>query len=395
MEIYFDGAVDDQEIARLSGRAFTKTARFDPVATRRHLVRRGFLPQQVLRYQYRPFDLRWVYWEPETRLLGEKSPEYYGQVFSGNSWLFTTGRTRKDAVEPGMLIRHLVDLNLMDSGARGIPAYIRRDASLLEPDAGSGPKENLSERATAYSEQFGAASPILLHHSGAILQSGEYRSENSGALRHDWPRIPLPDSKELLLASAELGRKVADLLDPETEVYGVTGGSVRPELKVIGVPTRVDGRPLNEKAGDLAVTAGWGHAGQGGVTMPGKGKINTRPWTEEERAAIGQGSEALGLSAQQALAQLGEQAVDVYLNDVAYWRGVPAGVWSYTIGGYQVMKKWLSYREKPLLGRDLKVDEVREVQMMARRIAAILLLQPELDANYAAIKDHTYEWGKR
>jgi hypothetical protein len=29
---------------------------------------------------------------------------------------------------------------------------------------------------------------------------------------------------------------------------------------------------------------------------------------------------------------------------------------------------------------------------MARRIAAILLLQPELDANYLAIKENTYEW---
>ena len=48
---------------------------------------------------------------------------------------------------------------------------------------------------------------------------------------------------------------------------------------------------------------------------------------------------------------------DVSLNDVAYWRCVPARVWTYTIGGYQVMKKWLSYRERPLLGRDLKVEE--------------------------------------
>jgi hypothetical protein len=128
--------------------------------------------------------------------------------------------------------------------------------------------------------------------------------------------------------------------------------------------------------------------------MPGKGRTNTRPWTSEERAAIGQGAEALGLSAEQALSQLGDQAVDVYLNDLAYWRGVPAGVWSYTIGGYQVMKKWLSYREKALLGRDLKTEEVREVTRMARRIGAILLLQPELDANYLAVKGATWEWGK-
>ncbi len=223
-------------------------------------------------------------------------------------------------------------------------------------------------------------------HSRCIL------TENPDGLRHDWPRIPLPNCKDLLLASAELGRRVADLLDPETDVDGVTSGDLRPEIKVIAGPSRAGGGNLNPDAGDLAVTAGWGHAGQGGVTMPGKGKSIFRPYTSEERAAIEQGAEALGLSAEEAFAQLGEQAVDVYLNDVAYWRGVPSGVWSYTIGGYQVMKKWLSYREKPLLGRDLKAEEVREVTRMARRIAAILLLQPALDANYLAVKENTWEW---
>ncbi|MBN1458874.1 MAG: hypothetical protein JXA57_05010 [Armatimonadetes bacterium] len=126
-----------------------------------------------------------------------------------------------------------------------------------------------------------------------------------------------------------------------------------------GAATRVGGGNLDPQAGDLAVTAGWGHAGQGGVTMPGKGKILLRSYTPEEGAAIEQRAEALGLSAEEALAQLGDQAVDVYLNDVAYWRCVSAGVWSYRLGGYQVMKKWLSYREKALLGRDLKPEEVR------------------------------------
>jgi hypothetical protein len=69
--------------------------------------------------------------------------------------------------------------------------------------------------------------------------------------------------------STELGRKVADLLDPETEVDRVTTSSLRPELKVIGVASRVGGGNLNEGTGDLAVTGGWGHAAQGGVTMPG------------------------------------------------------------------------------------------------------------------------------
>ena len=86
-----------------------------------------------------------------------------------------------------------------------------------------------------------------------------------------------------------------------------------------------------------------------------------------------------------ALACLGEKTGDVYLNDIAYWRNVPARVWSYSLGGYQVMKKWLSYREKDILGRSLTLDEITGVMNMARRIAALLLLQPALDANYRAV----------
>ena len=37
---------------------------------------------------------------------------------------------------------------------------------------------------------------------------------------------------------------------------------------------------------NLSLTAGWGHAGQNGVTMPGKGKRETRGYTAEEAAAV-------------------------------------------------------------------------------------------------------------
>ena len=32
--------------------------------------------------------------------------------------------------------------------------------------------------------------------------------------------------------------------------------------------------------------------------------------------------------------------LDIHLNDRAYWRNVPAAVWSYNMGGYQVLKRW-------------------------------------------------------
>ena len=106
--------------------------------------------------------------------------------------------------------------------------------------------------------------------------------------------------------------------------------------------------------------------------MPGPGKAVKRAYTPDEKAAFGAG-----------VAALGETTFDVYLNATAFWRNVPARVWAYTLGGYQVLKKWLSYREKALLGRGLTLADVDHVRDVARRVAALRLLGPDLDANYA------------
>ena len=254
-------------------------------------------------------------------------------------------------------------------------------------EAGQATIANLSPAARAYLAGLGIVNPdadaetagLIWMHALAIGYSPAYLRENADGIRQDWPRIPLPESREALLASAALGRQVAALLDTETPLKGVTTGAIRPELQAIAVIARVGGGSLNPDAGDLAVTAGWGHAGQGGVTMPGKGRL-----VEREQLP-----ESSGIRRMHAFGKL---TYDVYLNDIAYWRNIPARVWEYTIGGYRVIKKWLSYRERDLLGRSLTLDEAREVTNIAHRIAAILLLEPALDANYRAIEESPYRW---
>ncbi len=66
---------------------------------------------------------------------------------------------------------------------------------------------------------------------------------------------------------------------------------------------------------------------------------------------------------------------------------MPDKVWRYTMGGYPVIKKWLSYREEEVLGRSLAVSEALEVAGMAKRIAALLLLEEDLDQSYDRAKE--------
>ena len=112
---------------------------------------------------------------------------------------------------------------------------------------------------------------------------------------------------------------------------------------------------------DFTVTAGWGHFGTGDAVMPGQGQVEERPYTADERAALGD-----------VIPTLGESTVDVYLNDRAYWRNVPAAIWNYKLGGYQVLKKWLSYRKSKVLGRPLLPEEVQHFTNTARRIGGVL-----------------------
>lgn len=108
--------------------------------------------------------------------------------------------------------------------------------------------------------------------------------------------------------------------DTENPIPGVTSGKIRAELKANAVISRVGGGQLNPDT-DLALNANWGYAGAKGVTMPGKGQISDRPYTNDELKGLDQ----------EAIELLGRETHDIYLNDIAYWKNIPPRVWNYTI----------------------------------------------------------------
>ena len=255
----------------------------------------------------------------------------------------------------------------MDRGATCIPVLLLDNESLSSADVTR--RANLTPTGQRYLDRLGLSAADLFHHALAVLHDPTYRKTNAGALRMDWPRIPLPgypnggdeSAAETLRQSAAHGRELAALLDPETPVPGVTQGPLRPETAAIAVPCTANDR--NMAGEDFAITAGWGRHGQGDAVMPGQAKPSNAPFTAEERTA---------LSA--SLPTLGKTSFDIHLNANAFWRNVPAPVWHYKLGGYQVLKKWLSYREQSVLQRPTRPEEVQHFAEIARRIAAILMI---------------------
>ncbi len=284
-----------------------------------------------IRYAYRPFDVRWLYWSEKTGLLDRPRPEYRPHVFPGNLAIVSQQKPRREW-SPAQVISTIGCLDLFDRSATCVPLYLRDD-QFGEEVNGVKRTANLSERAQAYIESMSAEPEDLFHHVLATLHDPAYREANAGGLRMGWPRIPLPDSADALAESAARGRRLARLLDTESDVSDLLDTS-------IAVPTTTDGAPMQPN--DFKISAGWGHFGTNQAVMPGQGKVVRRG-----------------------------DMVDVYLNDRAYWKDVPIEVWEYRLGGYQVLKKWLSYRESKVLGRGLEVSEVAWFSEVARRAAGI------------------------
>jgi hypothetical protein len=381
MRLYYNNSVEWNEICALGSGLTKDVPRFDAKKCRNKLLGiEGFDPTRLLPFAMRPFDLQWCYYSPVRPLWREPRPDYWANYTPGAPALVTRVKGARTIEGPPLVfVRQLCDYHMMPPNASVLPiAFTSRTTTssptLFHDELPSRSIPNLSPAARAYLASQGLPDPdtdqetaeLIWYHALAVGYSPAYLTENADGILQDWPRIPLPKAKVALVTSAALGRQVAALLDTETSVPGVTTGKIQDELKSIAVFQRVDGKPANPGAGDLDLTAGWGHAGKGGVTMPGKGKLIRRE----------------------------DGAYDIFLNDDTYWRNIPEMVWDYTIGGYQVIKKWLSYREKPLLGRGLSPEEVRYVTEMARRLAALIALQPSLDENYRNTIKATYSWPK-
>jgi hypothetical protein len=362
MRAYLDKDLSFEEARLKNPLLAVDRARYDAKATRaRVLVEEGYKSKNVVRYCMFGFDMRWAYITGIRPTWNEPRPQLMHVLPEARGFLHVRPqRIAEPEGFPAYWTTCLADDYVLHKHAFLVP--------VVENLSGA-PRPNISDTAIAYLEEIGlSARPesaeALLHHALATLYSPTYLTENAGGLHQGWPRIPLPKDADVLQTSSDLGAQLAALLNPDVPVAGVSTGTPRPELASIAVPSTRDGAHR-----DWALT-NWGHRTPAGVTMPQRGHSTTRDYSTAE-AAIHAHAEILGA-----------QAVDIGMSDSSYWRGVPELVWECRIGGYQVLKKWLSYRDNSIIDRPLSGDEVGHFQQSARRIAAILLLGPALDASY-------------
>jgi hypothetical protein len=394
---YFDPAIPWEEIVANRSGPIEPAGRFDPARARERVLAspdRG--SPSIKRYALLPLDNRWCYWTASRPLWNEPRPELVGWI-DGTTRVFVArmNAERPNENAPALITRALPDYHLLRPNVVAMPTHLNgaggaAPRDLLRAGHEGRTRANLSSAIRSYLTNLQLPNPdedvataeLIWLHALAICYSPEYLSENEDGVKGDFPRVPLPATAATLQNSARLGERLADLVDPDQEVNGVTTGNIAHGLRALGTLTRVSRQrgPV-----DLHVTAGWGYAGRDGVIMPGGGRVELQhSWPES--AELQTSLRAVAPRVDDPLTLLGAP-IHVFLNDESYWASVPTSVWEYRIGGYQVVKKWLSYRQQDLLGRPLTVEESRHVTNIIRRLSVIVLLTDQLNENYRACRD--------
>jgi hypothetical protein len=383
MKAYFDPNISWEQAAPCLEGLRDNAADYNSKNTRKKAIieKISFSEISLKRYSFLPLDSRWCYHASKpSSLWNRERSDLARQLWPGNRFLATrTAARRPEEGQSCWAGSALPDHHLLDPNVVAIPLRWRPEEEPGEVEA------NLSEGARVYLAWQGFFEPddeeqeatVLWYHALAISFAPAWQRENGAAIREDFPRIPLPRERAVLEEGARLGRLLADLVDPDVPVAGVTQGKLRPELLALGQLRRSDGESLDPERGDLAVACNWGALQRQTVVMPGKGKVTP---VQAERVPKDH--------------PLGAEMVDVWLNKDVYLAAVPRGVWAFTVGGYPVIKKWLSYREKAILGRDLTAEEARHLSGMVRRIGAILLLSGQLDGVYQRSRDAFLPWSE-
>ncbi len=349
-------------------------ARYDPKAMRTSLQKLSqFRPENIVPYVVFPLDGRWIYYETAGKLLNERRPELW-RTLQGNEFLIAVPQPRRTSEARPLLTTSLFDLHLHDRGSVGFPAEIRPNSSQADlfaahRQAARGPEANLAEavwqtlrgrwdlRGDRRSATARKLARTLFSVCLAICHAPQYESDHLESLAQDWAHVPIPRDWKLVESVAELGAKVATLLNPFADARSTVRAILGKDAQSLGTVARVGGGTV--RASDFTVTFSYYGAAQGS-------------WRPREVS----GREAWR-------PRWGATTGDLYLNDTVFLQHVPERVWRYELGGYPVVKKWLGYRNADRRDKKpLTLVEVEHLGEMVQRLAAMLVLHEQLDLAY-------------
>lgn len=383
MKPYFDNNVTWQDLIESEHGMTVSRARFDPRHTRSKAIsKETFQMTRIVRYGFKPFDNRWAYYSAVRPLWNDCRPNFWKQSTKNSKYLVSRNFETDCKGFPVFFSSVIGDQGYFTNNSKFFPFHnCLNKKGMLSKETTA----NLSEKSRLWLSHLGISDLVgnadnaegPWYHALSICYSPKYVSENQEVLCVDWPRVPIPRKIELFEESILKGLTISKLLDLEdSDIDSV----IHNDIRQFGLVQH----------NDLTINAGWGRKSKGNVTG-GKGRIEFREWSGAEKQNLVRICRKLNVEVTRGFELLGK-ACDIYLNDTNYWKGVPESVWNFRIGSYQVIKKWLSYREDKIIEREILVPEARTVTNIVWRLMTLVLMGDALDKNYDNCCSNSFNW---
>ncbi len=283
-------------------------------------IKQDEIESKLLLYAYRPFDNRWVYYNPKIIERGDSRKELMGHLLKGNNIALLSCRQQ---VEPGfyhifcseILTEHCtVSLKSRES-TYVFPLYIYPNTENKQTNLFLEKTPNLSPKfLETIKGKLGKipAPEEIFYYAYAIFHSPTYRTRYAEFLKIDFPRLPLTSNQNLF---HELAIKGEELVN----------------LHLMKSHTLNNLMTTYQQIGDNQITEITYHS-------------------ELQR---------------------------VYVNKQNYFTNIPEHIWEFKIGGYQVLDKWLKDRKNAK--RELSTQEINHYQKVVISLTETFRIMQEID----------------
>ncbi|MDZ4259865.1 MAG: type ISP restriction/modification enzyme [Gemmatimonadales bacterium] len=284
-----------------------------------------FREQAIVRVLYRPFDIRWLYFD--ARALGRARESTMRHMIAGKNIGLITLRINGEGKNFVCLAtRHVIEKGSLPRGNYSLFPLLLFDDESKNRQLGLGEStranfgEAFSRKLNSQFSRHDLMPEDIFEYAYAVFHSPGYRSRYAEFLKIDFPSLPLTGNLDLFRALACLGGELTALHLLES-----------PKL-------------------DHFVTT---------YTGP----KNPQVWQ------VGWSDDTVWLDA--AATKKGQPATPGTIG----FRGVPEAVWNFHIGGYQVCEKWLKDRK----GRTLSKDDIAHYQKIVVALNETIRLMQEID----------------
>ena len=283
-------------------------------------IQENEIKSKLLLYAYRPFDNRWVYYNPNIIERGDSRKELMGHLLKGNNIALLSCRQQ---VEPGFYhifcSEILTERCIVSLKSRELtyvfPLYTYPNTENEQTNLFIEKNPNLSPKfLEAIKEKLGKipTPEEIFYYAYAIFHSPTYRTRYAEFLKIDFPRLPLTSNQKLFHELAIKGEELVNLHLMKSDILNTLTTTY-------------------QAIGDNQVTE---------VTYN----------SELQR---------------------------VYINKQSYFTDIPPHIWEFKIGGYQVLDKWLKDRKNA--NRKLSLEEIDHYQKIVIALTATLQLMQEID----------------